>query len=352
MSKEETWKELYKEDNFNIILIFNQPLENGTTYYFHISIIKNERLLNIEIEPFEFYPKLIELIGQKEGEKIWKCIKPKIIKILDIELGTFTKLKINPNKRKFEFFEFPICALCREPKDLRKSHIIPKFIIKWIKKTSKTGKLRDSDYNRVQDSIKLFLLCEECEKKLSRFENYFAEKIFHPTVKMTSNDIKYDINLLKIIVSVSWRVLNIRIQIKREASEEIPNTLLECEKTWRKFLNNEINTISSSHYLIHSTVWEMNFMKEFKKPWKFLTERAIAHGYANYNSVDFIWCQIPFYLILSPVDNTILHGYEQCLIKENGLYNEVCAINLEKFDFIGFIFSKIDQFNKDIERNK
>ena len=34
------------------------------------------------------------------------------------------------------------CALCGQQKDLRKSHIVPRFVGKWLKSTSATGFLR------------------------------------------------------------------------------------------------------------------------------------------------------------------------------------------------------------------
>lgn len=342
---------LYNQDNIKISLIYNQQLEHGTTYYFHISIIKNQKLLNQEIEPFEFYPKLVELLGTKETDKIWKNIKPEIIKILEIKSASLTKLTIDHNKKSFKIIEFPKCDLCQEPKELKKSHIIPKFIAKWIKKTSQTGKFRDLNYKRVQDSPKLYLLCGNCEEKLSEYEKYFAEQIFQPTVNYASTDVKYNIKLLSFIVSISWRILKVIINIKKENSEDIPKDLIEIEKNWRDFLENKINNTSTSHYLIH-TVCILNFMKDFKNSWKNFTERAIGYGYDSYNDVDFIWCQIPYYFTISPVKPSNLYGYEQCVIKKKGLYRELCAINTEKFDFIGFIFSKLDQFNKEIRESK
>ena len=38
-----------------------------------------------------------------------------------------------------------ICALCHESKELKESHFIPKFVGKWLKKTSATGYLRNVD---------------------------------------------------------------------------------------------------------------------------------------------------------------------------------------------------------------
>lgn len=340
---------LYNQDNIKISLIYNQILEHGTTYYFHISTIKDQRLLNQEIEPFEFYPKLNELLGNEETEQIWKIIKLKIIKVLKIKPSNLTKLTIDKNKKSFKIIEYPNCSLCYEPKELRKSHVIPKFIANWIKKTSKTGKFRDLDYKRLQDSPKLYLLCRDCENKLSEYEKYFAELIFHPTVNYTSKDVEYNIKLLNFIVSISWRILKVIIDIKEQ--EDIPKELIEIENNWRAYLVGKINNTLTSHYLIH-TVCILNFMEDFKNSWKKFTERAIGYGYDTYDDVSFIWCQIPYYFIISPINPSILGGYEQCLIKKKGLYREFCAINTERFDFIGFILSKLDQFNKEIRETK
>ena len=57
-----------------------------------------------------------------------------------------------------------ICKLCHSQKTLRKSHIVPKFVSHYLKETSLTGYLRmSSNINkRVQDGIKIKLLCDEC----------------------------------------------------------------------------------------------------------------------------------------------------------------------------------------------
>lgn len=199
MVKEISNVTLFQNENVRIDMIHNQPLENGTTYYFKVSIHKNKKFSNFEIEPFEFYPKLEEYLDTKIVKEIWNSIRPKIIEILDINLGNVVKTKVDFNKKVFKIFEYPKCALCNEPKELRSSHIIPKFASKWIKNTSKTGKMRDLDYKRIQDSLKFPLLCEDCEQRISKFENYFAEMIFYPTVNLNSNDVNYDETLLKFI---------------------------------------------------------------------------------------------------------------------------------------------------------
>ena len=57
-----------------------------------------------------------------------------------------------------------ICALCKKYTVLVKSHIIPKFVSKWLKETSATGYLRgvEKPTERKQDLPKLPLFSENC----------------------------------------------------------------------------------------------------------------------------------------------------------------------------------------------
>ena len=66
---------LFQNENVRIDMIYNQPLEHGTTYYFKVSIHKNKKFSNYEIEPFEFYPKLEEYLGTKIVKEIWNSIR-------------------------------------------------------------------------------------------------------------------------------------------------------------------------------------------------------------------------------------------------------------------------------------
>lgn len=98
------------------------------------------------------------------------------------------------------------CALCEKRAELQLSHVIPNFIVKWIKKTGATGFLRNAVNQRVQDGIKEPLLCSNCEQQFSRYENYFAKNFFHPLAKYVEfpeQTIPYDENLVKFILSIS-----------------------------------------------------------------------------------------------------------------------------------------------------
>src|SRR5689334_12061905 len=99
------------------------------------------------------------------------------------------------------------CNLCNEERDLRESHIIPKFIFKWLKDTG-TGYLRSSNNlnQRVQDGTKEPFLCSECEERFSKAETYFAQKVFKPIVN-NATSFEYSDNFFYAIISILWRLL-------------------------------------------------------------------------------------------------------------------------------------------------
>lgn len=108
-----------------------------------------------------------------------------------------------------------ICALCQDETNLKESHLIPKFVGKWLKRTSATGYLRDIDNinKRQQDIPKEYLLCHNCEILFSGWEKLFAEQIFLPSLDKELYISSYNEWLSKFCASLSWRTL---ISIKRQ----------------------------------------------------------------------------------------------------------------------------------------
>src|SRR5262245_9124045 len=97
-----------------------------------------------------------------------------------------------------------ICNLCLCDRQLRESHVIPKFVAKWLKDSSATGYLRQGiEPNlRKQDFSTAQLLCSDCENRFSRLENLFAETIFFPYLNDGKREFEYTDWLLKFSVSL------------------------------------------------------------------------------------------------------------------------------------------------------
>lgn len=109
------------------------------------------------------------------------------------------------------------CALCKTNGPLEESHLIPKFVGRWLKKTSATERLRVATNANVpvQDLTKKPFLCRACEDRFSKLETKFSNEVFLPYVEheldgiglKQHQSIGYGYNewLLHFLMSVQWR---------------------------------------------------------------------------------------------------------------------------------------------------
>jgi hypothetical protein len=109
---------------------------------------------------------------------------------------------------------FPIvavqaCPLCCSSGPLCESHIIPHFVIQWLRESSATGHIRfgETPNLRVQDGHKQPLLCATCEGLLSGWERETAERLFKPYHRDSEAVLFYGPWLAKFCASLCWRVL-------------------------------------------------------------------------------------------------------------------------------------------------
>lgn len=132
------------------------------------------------------------------------------------------------------------CALCTKEAELQLSHIIPKFVFKWHKKSSPSA-LRSSENpnQRVQDGLKEYLLCYDCEQLLSGWEDKFAREVFRPFQEEDTTDLKvrYGEWALKFATSLSFRALHYyKTQGLPHFSEELIKESEKALERWRLFL--------------------------------------------------------------------------------------------------------------------
>lgn len=132
------------------------------------------------------------------------------------------------------------CRLCRNTGDLQVSHILPRFLGKYLKETSATGFLTAVDENgrpsRAQDLYKTKLLCSGCEGILNQSETFFANAIFHPYKQSTLKSIPIDDRIARFVVSVSLRALWMMQLIKHPLAIKWEHQLASLEDEWRSFL--------------------------------------------------------------------------------------------------------------------
>jgi hypothetical protein len=133
-----------------------------------------------------------------------------------------------------------ICRLCNIEADLQVSHFIPKFVGKWVKKTSITGYIREHNdvSKRTQDIAKEPWLCSKCEGVFSAWETSFANRIFYPFLEGGSSVASYDAWMSRFCASLSWRTLTyIRSKNDRKDKDEQYNHAVDrAEKHLSEFL--------------------------------------------------------------------------------------------------------------------
>lgn len=189
------------------------------------------------------------------------------------------------------------CALCNEDKKLMGSHIIPKFISEYIKKTSPLGGIRNATTpnKREEDGKKLKLLCKDCEGRFSKYEDDFSQNIFS---KITMNKMyRKTINekTIYFCMSIIWRGLIAAKQIpiikringKLVEAKEGYNELFQEEKEeidilieeLKKFLLGEIKFSELKKYKFHLIpITEKMERKLNMEKYTFINRRLIDFG--------------------------------------------------------------------------
>jgi hypothetical protein len=108
-----------------------------------------------------------------------------------------------------------LCRLCHQSDSLQDSHIVPRFVSKWLLESSPTRGLRDlaTPNRRRQDLPTLPFLCSKCEQLLSRWESEFAAKLFLPLHRHEATPFRYGPWGMKFAASVVWRVLSQSLEL-------------------------------------------------------------------------------------------------------------------------------------------
>ena len=153
-----------------------------------------------------------------------------------------------------------ICRLCRsQPVVLKESHIVPKFIGKYLKNTSATGFLTAvstaGETKRAQDLYKTYLLCGDCEQRIEKYETFVFQNIFQPYKTSGLTSVPTDERISQFAVSVSLRALWLLLEIGDPVAEKWKDRLLPLEVEWRNYLLGSPGFIKgkNTHHMIMSS---------------------------------------------------------------------------------------------------
>lgn len=248
-----------------------------------------------------------------------------------------------------------VCALCGEKKILQKSHLVPKFMSEWVKRTSLTGKLRNSSKpnSRQQDGEKEKMLCFECEQRFSKREKVFSRDIFKRIIENEIKDGKIVTNDdIYFCVSVIWRCftstkstidLN---QLSIKEQERIDLFLEEC----RKYLLDENDILNYNFYLIPTDKNMVDRNKIIKDI--MLNERGSDlsdHKVCSMEEegIDFhrFTVKTPFFIIRADLHSNTEYIEKGCLLKKGERILEYDKIELSKdiSEYFQNVLNRIDR---------
>ena len=223
------------------------------------------------------------------------------------------------------------CALCGRSGDLQESHIIPKFVGKWIKDTSATGFLASAtDGERLQDLPTIRMLCSDCELRFSKLEKSFADKIFHPFHKSNDIRLEYGSWLEPFAVSLGWRVLTAGYEAVSLQHPSFYSQMAHAEATWREFLLDDKQTVSpyESHILFLDSV-----KTSVDAPERFVwySRRATGWGVFTTNNRIFTYAILPGMAFVTSIHPEVLTGWKGTRINQSGVIPSPHTIDDDEF---------------------
>lgn len=183
------------------------------------------------------------------------------------------------------------CKLYDIETDLRESHIFPKFVIDYTKKTgSKYLRNFVQPNRRHQDGPKLCLFSHKAEQEFGKREKWFAENIFIPYLEQKKSQFEYNENLYYFAISLLWRSLIMNIDEPLIINEPYRIELLKAQEEWKSFLK------------------EYKFPIEYRNCYIFLTDRIDSTN-TNLKGADFYLTRTLDATIISNPKNTYIAVY-------------------------------------------
>ncbi|MBB2483184.1 hypothetical protein H5P36_23800 [Bacillus sp. APMAM] len=220
------------------------------------------------------------------------------------------------------------CALCGNQAELKLSHIIPKFVFRYLKKDSFTGRMRmTSDPNRaVQDGDKMYLLCEACEGLFSKNETYFSNNIYRPFKENGFNGVSYEEDKLHyFITSVNWRTLYLDIidfcedkDEENKITEKQLDLLKKAEGKMRAYLLGKRSDLDiiENHVFFFDTVKSMEGPESLRNP--HVLVQGSAFGYtvlSNDNDSIYVFANLTGAIIVTVIKKAKKEKWKNTFVK-------------------------------------
>ena len=212
----------------------------------------------------------------------------------------------------------PICALCEQPKTLKKSHLIPKFVFRWLKTTGgEHFRKADNPNKRVSDGPKPELLCHDCEQKF-----------------------EYDDYLFQFVVSVLWRTA---LYTLPGASVKYKPLVESTLTDWREFLNGEkqLPNTNKVHLFFTTDKLKHNIqpVERFLNYWARSVDGSIAYG----TNTCIVYAKLARVIFIGEISSFDSTGMVNTLINQTGII-DISSMNIN-WAIRDFIVDRVRSLN-------
>ena len=214
------------------------------------------------------------------------------------------------------------CKLCGARGPVRDSHIIPRFIGKWMKSTSPTPYLRFGveKEKRQQDLFTMKLLCDTCETVFSGWETRFASDIFHPSTS-GQTVFPYKQWFVRFAASLSWRALQLRKSWDIPEQAEVDAMLVKMEDHLARFLlGNEKHVGTFTQHIYHVNGLGAPVYPDSPMLNRYLTRTAeIDFLRSDDHSEVMAYVKLPMFIFFSVAASKYRKWMESSRIKKRGM---------------------------------
>ena len=250
-----------------------------------------------------------------------------------------------------------MCKLCGSDTPLRESHIIPKFVGRWMKATSPTPYLRfgGSVDERLQDLYTVELLCDDCENLFSAWETKFANEIFHPSAA-GETVFRYGPWLVKFAASLAWRAIQFRHIHGIQESPSLDSIIGKMETHLSRFLMGQEKHVGS--FTQH--VYQVGELAAPMRPGSPMINRYLARAV----EIDFprnddlsemmVYVKLPMFMFFSIGESKYRKWFETSRIKKSDvlhprnhyMHESMRDYILERSDKIGELLDSMSPKSK------
>jgi len=213
------------------------------------------------------------------------------------------------------------CKLCEQDRPLRASHVIPKFVGKWLKKISATGYLRQGIQPnlRRQDFPTEPQLCAECETRFSKWEGAFANSIFLPYLDDGKRAFEYGGWLRKFSVSLLWRLANSALEDFRRFDPSLMSYVEHARSAWRLYLLGDEpmeETYGFHLFFTDAIAAAPHFISREKFDW--YNRHAVDGTFLSNNVQVYCYVKLPSMIFFAGIEPRRPSKFKNTRIVENG----------------------------------